>query len=536
MSPGPLKGFVVRNTFIDFPGEMTPQDKGRLEQSCPASLPGLDGLEQSGGMGSLAEMARLFSENKVSRSMMEAQGHVSKRGEESGGLVGPVGEASCTTQLGAIGEASTTSMAETEYEWPDLRLEDAPKRHSESLMVSGAGRGPPDLTMPLPPDYTPITKHAAPPPDRALGGLTGGLPPPMDAVESAVAGAAMAAAPAAMLPQGASRHPMAVPPQPLAGPFPEMPLHSPAAVPFGLQPLPVLPPQAMSQMLASVPHSLVQPPLASPGGPKDGYRRWCTENTAAPVPSSASAPARVEPVAGRVLAPPYPVYRVRYRGTVHLCAAPAMDSGRSGHTLRFGEDFHATEEVHGLDRRVYLRLSDGRGWAFNDAALLPEDPTLELVWAPGTKSMSSSPEVTAITAAATAAKEAAARLDPSTQGAMPLDPTTQQPLDPATLTPRTRLRLEKRGVLPVPQRSRRGRRGGSTRGADEAGGAEGFAAAPAGVSPQADWVPSLPPPAAGLVVSGQVAEGAGNPRGRRRGRGRRAPRGAGADGDDVAED
>ena len=34
------------------------------------------------------------------------------------------------------------------------------------------------------------------------------------------------------------------------------------------------------------------------------------------------------------------------------------------------------EEILGADGRVYLRLADGRGWAFDDSALFPHDPSV----------------------------------------------------------------------------------------------------------------------------------------------------------------
>merc|ERR1712224_864985 len=34
------------------------------------------------------------------------------------------------------------------------------------------------------------------------------------------------------------------------------------------------------------------------------------------------------------------------------------------------------ERIQGLDGRVYLLLADGRGWAFDDSALIPHDPSV----------------------------------------------------------------------------------------------------------------------------------------------------------------
>lgn len=38
------------------------------------------------------------------------------------------------------------------------------------------------------------------------------------------------------------------------------------------------------------------------------------------------------------------------------------------------------EEILGADGRVYLRLADGRGWAFDDSALFPHDPSVVCLW------------------------------------------------------------------------------------------------------------------------------------------------------------
>jgi len=40
------------------------------------------------------------------------------------------------------------------------------------------------------------------------------------------------------------------------------------------------------------------------------------------------------------------------------------------------ETFAVSESFQGLDGRIYLLLADGRGWAFDDAALMPHDPSV----------------------------------------------------------------------------------------------------------------------------------------------------------------
>jgi len=40
------------------------------------------------------------------------------------------------------------------------------------------------------------------------------------------------------------------------------------------------------------------------------------------------------------------------------------------------ETFAVSETLNGLDGRVYLLLADGRGWVFDDSALMPHDPSV----------------------------------------------------------------------------------------------------------------------------------------------------------------
>jgi hypothetical protein len=51
--------------------------------------------------------------------------------------------------------------------------------------------------------------------------------------------------------------------------------------------------------------------------------------------------------------------------------------------LNHNEVFAVCQRVQGMDSRVYLLLADGRGWAFDDSALLPHDPSvIRGKWAP----------------------------------------------------------------------------------------------------------------------------------------------------------
>ena len=94
-------------------------------------------------------------------------------------------------------------------------------------------------------------------------------------------------------------------------------------------------------------------------------------------------------------------YRVAFAGGVDLRHGPSVEAPRTGETL-LSKDVGASllstviesllflndtrlcqnatlavaEEILGADGRVYLRLADGRGWAFDDSALFPHDPSV----------------------------------------------------------------------------------------------------------------------------------------------------------------
>merc|ERR1719460_148596 len=72
----------------------------------------------------------------------------------------------------------------------------------------------------------------------------------------------------------------------------------------------------------------------------------------------------------------YPWYRVSFVGGVDLRQGPSVEAPRSGETLCQNATFAAAEELLGADGRCYLRLADGRGWAFDDSALFPHDPSV----------------------------------------------------------------------------------------------------------------------------------------------------------------
>merc|ERR1719162_1169778 len=72
----------------------------------------------------------------------------------------------------------------------------------------------------------------------------------------------------------------------------------------------------------------------------------------------------------------YQWYRVTFVGGVDLRHGPSVEAPRSGETLCQNATIAAAEELLGADGRVYLRLADGRGWAFDDSALFPHDPSV----------------------------------------------------------------------------------------------------------------------------------------------------------------
>eukprot|EP00438_Fugacium_kawagutii_P001838 Skav215874 [mRNA] locus=scaffold2770:123964:125952:- [translate_table: standard] len=69
-------------------------------------------------------------------------------------------------------------------------------------------------------------------------------------------------------------------------------------------------------------------------------------------------------------------YRVAFAGGVDLRHGPSVEAPRTGETLCQNATLAVAEEILGADGRVYLRLADGRGWAFDDSALFPHDPSV----------------------------------------------------------------------------------------------------------------------------------------------------------------
>jgi len=70
-------------------------------------------------------------------------------------------------------------------------------------------------------------------------------------------------------------------------------------------------------------------------------------------------------------------FRVAYLGGISLRCSPSVEAAWTGVTLPQYDVFAVAEELQSLDGRVYLRLCDGRGWAFDDTLLMPDDPSVK---------------------------------------------------------------------------------------------------------------------------------------------------------------
>jgi hypothetical protein len=93
----------------------------------------------------------------------------------------------------------------------------------------------------------------------------------------------------------------------------------------------------------------------------------------------ASTPASATTSTPQMIRAPSPVawYRVAYLGGINLRCGPSFDAPWTGVTIAQMETFPVAEELPSQDGRVYLRLCDGRGWAFDDTNLMPLDPSVK---------------------------------------------------------------------------------------------------------------------------------------------------------------
>jgi len=75
-------------------------------------------------------------------------------------------------------------------------------------------------------------------------------------------------------------------------------------------------------------------------------------------------------------------YQVAFCGGISVRVAPDVDSPRTGMTLPCSDVFAVSETILGNDRRIYLKLSDGRGWVFDDSMLIPDDCSVVMIQPP----------------------------------------------------------------------------------------------------------------------------------------------------------
>jgi hypothetical protein len=69
-------------------------------------------------------------------------------------------------------------------------------------------------------------------------------------------------------------------------------------------------------------------------------------------------------------------YVVTFISGIDIRAVPDADGPRTGIILPQHSVFSVSEVVPGVDGRAYLRLSDGRGWVFDDLSYFPDDPSV----------------------------------------------------------------------------------------------------------------------------------------------------------------
>jgi len=67
-------------------------------------------------------------------------------------------------------------------------------------------------------------------------------------------------------------------------------------------------------------------------------------------------------------------YQVLHPGGIQLLSAPGSTAPFTGASLGYNETFQVSEEMPSCDGLMYLRLADGRGWAFDTSALKSQWP------------------------------------------------------------------------------------------------------------------------------------------------------------------
>lgn len=121
--------------------------------------------------------------------------------------------------------------------------------------------------------------------------------------------------------------------------------------------------------------------------PEPGTPEWTPRYPQAQQELQMQAPPMMQPAPPVPLSPPQlsehcqgpesvSWYRVAFLGGLDLRVGPNINLPRAGVILPQHEIFPVSRVVNIGDGRVYLELADGRGWAFDDSALIPHDPAV----------------------------------------------------------------------------------------------------------------------------------------------------------------
>jgi len=350
---------VVKNTFLDF--DMSESISiGHQSQSCPAEVFSPSHASMDGGMAladSLAGMcdmrmcdmaaaAQMFSKVKISRSEMESVGHVASRGDDS-------------DHVNTFAERTWGFDSFSSMDFQDAAMGiggPAPQFKPPPPQLSAACFS--EDCAPEAPNWSPKVETIRNRP----------VPPPLTELEPQPEMTGLSTVPAWTPKVGAGDVPAWTPTVDTGDATPEAPAWTPkvdASVMLQCR----APPPAPAPAYCPAP-----PPAAAPAfAPLMPYTQeqldaytFCNQDLSmvpAPVPSAPQQPQVWW-------------YRVSFLGGLALRTAPSVDSDRTGHMLYQNEVFAVSEHIQGTDGRVYLLLADFRGWAFDDSALMPHDPSV----------------------------------------------------------------------------------------------------------------------------------------------------------------
>lgn len=319
---------VMKNTFLEF--EMSGVSSGGPKtQSCPAETfsPSHMGADDGSALADslagisgmrmcdLAAAANMFSTLKISRTEMESYGHVASRDTDSDDVNACVERTWGCDSFADVGELA-----------PQVRQPPPP------ICTWFLEENTPEAPNWTPKVETCILEEKA---DIAA--------PPADASKIVIAdsgGCSVDTVPAVKGP--------APPPAPA-------PVLAPAPVPAAAPAPGPAPPPAVAPTFTPVP--MTQDQL-------DALTQDLSNDVVPSAPVHTPQPPQVW------------WYRVSFLGGIALRTAPDVGSACTGWMLYQNETFAVCERLQGMDGRVYLLLSDGRGWAFDDSALMPHDPSV----------------------------------------------------------------------------------------------------------------------------------------------------------------